>query len=389
MPTVKDKLQAIRERDLYRARRIIDSAQGPVLEVEGSTYLSFCSNDYLGLAADARLVEAAAQASLRYGAGAGASHLVSGHMRVHHELEQALASFVGAKRALLFSTGYMANLGVMAALLNRHGLVIEDKLNHASLIDAARLSGARVARYRHGDVDALSRHIDQGRQAAARLIASDAVFSMDGDYADLAALNTLARESDSWLLIDDAHGFGVRGDGRGSLAAAGLTFGPHTIYMGTLGKAAGSFGAFVAGSDELIEMLIQSARTYIYTTALPPAVAVTSLAALRIIQDEPARRTHLAALIARFRIGCHKLGLSLMPSDSAIQPIVLGRSIDALIAADHLREQGIWVPAIREPTVPRGTARLRVSLSAAHSEAMVDKLLDALATLPGGSKAPA
>ncbi|MBE9516219.1 MAG: 8-amino-7-oxononanoate synthase [Proteobacteria bacterium] len=371
---------------LQRQRIIVDSPQTPELQVEGERLLSFCSNDYLGLAADPRLAEAANRAIQQYGFGAGASHLVTGHMAPHHELETALAEFTGSERALLFSTGYMANLAVVATLLGRHDRVIEDKLNHASLIDAARLSGARVQRYAHGDMARLQQLLEQDQESATTLVATDSVFSMDGDIAAVAEMLPWCRQANAWLLLDEAHAFGVLGEhGGGSLEALNLTVDPNVIRVGTLGKAFGSFGAFVAGSNELIELLIQTARTYIYTTALPPAVAAASQAALEIIKTEPQRREMLQARVQQFRTGVESLGpefsKALMPSTTPIQPLLIGDAADAVAASEALRQQGILVTAIRPPTVPAGTARLRITLSAGHTEAQVDHLLDVLATL--------
>lgn len=374
------ELDRLRAAHLLRTRRVLDGPQGVEVRVDGESFLSFCSNDYLGLAADPRLGDALVAGAQRYGVGSGASHLVTGHSVAHHALEEELAAFVGAERALLFSTGYMANLGLVGALLDRSGTVFEDKLNHASLIDAARLSGARVKRYRHGDLAQLqARLVDSGGE---KLILTDAVFSMDGDGADLARLHALAIRHDAWLLVDDAHGLGVLGaTGRGSFEHFGLAPRAPAILLGTLGKAFGTFGAFIAGNAELIEYLIQRARPYIYTTALPPAVAEATRAGLRIVQDESWRRDELRARVAQFRSGAGRLGLRLLESFTPIQPIVFGDPAAALTASETLRRGGILVPAIRPPTVPQGESRLRITLSAAHSAAQVDRLLDALGEL--------
>lgn len=374
------ELNRLRAAHLLRTRRVLDGPQGVEVRVDGESFLSFCSNDYLGLAADPRLGDALVAGAQRYGVGSGASHLVTGHSVAHHALEEELAAFVGAERALLFSTGYMANLGLVGALLDRSGTVFEDKLNHASLIDAARLSGARVKRYRHGDLAQLqARLVDSGGE---KLILTDAVFSMDGDGADLARLHALAIRHDAWLLVDDAHGLGVLGaTGRGSFEHFGLAPRAPAILLGTLGKAFGTFGAFIAGNAELIEYLIQRARPYIYTTALPPAVAEATRAGLRIVQDESWRRDELRARVAQFRSGAGRLGLRLLESFTPIQPIVFGDPAAALTASETLRRGGILVPAIRPPTVPQGESRLRITLSAAHSAAQVDRLLDALGEL--------
>jgi 8-amino-7-oxononanoate synthase len=376
MTALEARLQQLRERHLFRERRLLDSPQGIEVVVDGEHLLSFCSNDYLGLAADPRLIAAFKAAAERYGVGAGASHLVTGHSRAHHALEEELAEFVGAERALVFSTGYMANLAVVTTLLERHDLVLEDRLNHASLIDAVRLARVDSKRYRHADADHAASLAPQDRHS---MIVTDAVFSMDGDLAPLPALAALAAARQAWLLVDDAHGFGVLGQhGRGSLDHFGLRPAHPIIYMGTLGKAAGTFGAFVAGSADLIETLIQSARTYIYTTALPPAVAEATRASLRLIGDGDERRENLFARVRQFRRGAAQLGLALWPSATAIQPVILGDSERALQVAEQLRRAGILVPAIRPPTVPADSARLRITFSAAHDEAHVERLLAAL-----------
>ena len=371
-------LNARRAEGLYRTRSLLGSAQGPRVRIDGAELLSFCSNDYLGLANDPRVVTAFQAGAARWGVGSGASHLVSGHMAVHHALEEALAEFTGRERALLFSSGYAANLGVAGALLGKGDVVFEDRLNHASLIDAAQLAGARLQRFLHNDTGSLDTHAARihGRR---RMVAVDGVFSMDGDEAPLVALADACDRHDALLLVDDAHGFGVLGArGAGSLDAQGAGARVE-LLMGTLGKALGTAGAFVAGEAALIETLVQHARTYIYTTALPPAVAAATLASLRIVQDESWRRERLDALVRRLRAGAASLGLSLLPSRSPIQPLVLGEAERALAWAQALRARGILVPAIRPPTVPRGSARLRITLSAAHEEADVDRLLDALA----------
>jgi 8-amino-7-oxononanoate synthase len=376
--SLEPELEQRRRKHLYREREVLATPQGVEVVVGQERLLAFCSNDYLGLANHPAVVHAFQDGAARYGVGAGASHLVSGHSGAHHALEEELAEFVGSARALLFSTGYMANLGVVSALVSRHGTIFEDRLNHASLIDAARLARAEVVRYAHGDSARLAELMATSPQP--ELITTDAVFSMDGDVAPLAALEQLARRHGARLLADDAHGFGVLGaQGRGSFEAQGVPLAGPSILMGTLGKALGTFGAFVAGEAALIETLIQQARTYIYTTALPPAVAEATRAALRLVRAESWRREQLRALIARFRTGAMQLGLKLLASDTAIQPVMLGDAEAALRASRALRAHGIWVPAIRPPTVPAGSARLRVTLSTAHSTEHVDRLLDALA----------
>jgi 8-amino-7-oxononanoate synthase len=363
----------------WRVRRIVQGAQGPELCVDGRRVLAFASNDYLGLAGDPRIVEAACAGAMRHGVGAGASHLVSGHGEAHDALEAELAAFAGpceGARALLFGSGYLANQAVLTALCGREDAVLADKLNHASLNDGALLSRAKFVRYPHGDAAAAAARL-RTTSARRKVIATDGVFSMDGDIAPLPALAALAQEHDALLLVDDAHGFGVLGDGRGSVAAAGLRD-PRIVYMGTLGKAAGVAGAFVAAHPAVIETLVQAARAYIYTTATPPLLACALQAALTIIRDDGPRRARLAARIAQFRAGAAALPWQLGESATPIQPIIVGSDADTLALAETLWNAGVFVPAIRPPTVPTGAARLRVSLTAAHSVAHVERLLDAL-----------
>lgn len=376
--TLDAELLARRAQGLYRNRHALETAQGPKVTVDGQPLLAFCSNDYLGLAADPRVVEVFRQAASHWGVGSGASHLVCGHMRIHHELEEELAAFTGRERALLFSSGYAANLGVAAALLHRGDAVFEDRLNHASLLDGALLSAARLRRFLHNDPVSLESRL-AATTARRRLVAVDGVFSMDGDEAPLAALSAVCDRRDALLLVDDAHGFGVLGArGAGSLEAQRAEECVE-LLMGTLGKALGAAGAFVAGSAVLIESLLQHARTYIYTTAIPPAVAAAARESLRILQAEPWRREHLRGLVQRFREGAAHIGLELAASRTPIQPLLLGESARALEWSARLRRLGILVPAIRPPTVPVGSARLRITLSAAHQPADVDRLLAALA----------
>jgi 8-amino-7-oxononanoate synthase len=367
---------------LLRRRLTLESAQGPVVRIDGRDYLNFCSNDYLGLAAHPRVVERLRAAALEYGVGSGASHLVCGHSAPHHALEEALADFTGRPRALLYSSGYMANMGVLTTLLRRGDRVFEDRLNHASLLDGGLYSGARFARFPHNDPQALARKLagaTGGASEAATLVVVDGVFSMDGDTAPLAALARLCREHAAWLMVDDAHGFGVLGErGAGSTEEAGLGVQEVPILMATLGKALGTAGAFVAGSDLLVEGLLQQSRNYIYTTALPPPVAAASLEALALLQAEPWRRQRLGELVARFRAGAAQLALPLLASHSAIQPLLVGDAGRAVALSDRLAEHGCLISAIRPPTVPAGTSRLRITLSAAHSEAQVDTLLSLL-----------
>lgn len=364
---------------------MLASPQGVRVRVGGREFLSFCSNDYLGLAAHPRVVEALREAAARHGVGAGASHLVCGHHAAHHALEEELAAFLGAPRALLFSTGYQANLGVAAALLDRHAHVFEDRLNHASLIDAVRLARARSTRYPHLDAAHLAQALADS-DADTKLVASDGVFSMDGDVAPLPALLAAAARVQALVLIDEAHALGVLGvNGRGSFEHFGIAAPAYALRMGTLGKAFGTFGAFVAGDAVLIETLIQHARTYIYTTALPPAVAEATRAALALVCAEPERRTHLRALIERLRHGARARGLTLADSITPIQPLIVGEATRALALASALRARGLLVPAIRPPAVPAGQARLRISLSAAHTLDDVERLLDALDRLRGAA----
>ncbi|MBD9576901.1 8-amino-7-oxononanoate synthase [Pseudomonas sp. PDM23] len=364
--------------DLYRRRPLLESPQGPEVVIDGQPMLAFCSNDYLGLANHPEVIAALRAGAERWGVGGGASHLVNGHCGPHHELELALAEFTGRPRALLFSTGYMANLGTVTALVGKGDSVLEDRLNHASLLDAGLLSGARFSRYLHNDAASLASRLDKAE--GNTLVVTDGVFSMDGDLADLPALCARAREKGAWVMVDDAHGFGPLGaTGGGIVEHFGLGMDDVPVLVGTLGKAFGTAGAFVAGSEELIETLIQFARPYIYTTSQPPAVACATLKSLELLCAESWRRDHLNALIARFRAGAEAIGLSLMDSPTPIQPILIGGSAQAMALSAELRQRGILVGAIRPPTVPAGTARLRVTLSASHTEAQVDRLLVALA----------
>lgn len=374
---LREELDARAAEGLLRKRRVVDGRQQPTLQADGEALLSFCSNDYLGLASHPALIAAVQQAVTEVGVGGGASHLITGHHRLHHELEEALAAFVGLPRALFFSTGYMANLGVVSALVGRGDAIFADRLNHASLNDAAVLSRADLHRYAHNDMAALEKQLAQSA-AKRKLVIVDAVFSMDGDLAPVPELLALCERYDAWLMLDDAHGFGVLGtQGQGALAHFGV-HSPRIIYMATLGKAAGVSGAFVAGEPELVEYLIQKARTYIFTTAMPPALAAALLAALPLIRDGHERRAQIARLIAALRGGLQLRKWRLDPSTMPIQPLIIGSNEDALRVSEQLRERGILVPAIRPPTVPQGTARLRITLSAAHTLADVQRLIDAL-----------
>ncbi len=372
-------LQNRQQAALYRTRQPHDNPQTPILLINGQPYLAFCSNDYLGLANHPRLKTAWQQGAEKYAVGSGASHLVTGHTNAHHALEKELATYTGRERALLFSTGYMANLGVVTALIGRHDAVFLDKLNHASLVDAALLSRAKIYRYPHNDTQTLALMLAKS-SAQHKLIITDGVFSMDGDIANLPIIVKLAKKYQAWVMVDDAHGLGVLGNtGRGTLEMYRLETEDVPILMGTFGKAFGVFGAFVAGSELLIETLIQSARSYIYTTALPPALAETVRASLIVADEETGRRKRLHELIAYFRAAALREKIPLMESFTPIQPIILGKSEKALMVSKALYERGIIVTAIRPPTVPQKMARLRVTLSALHNENQIDKLIEALA----------
>ena len=372
------RLAERRAAHLYRQRPLLETPQGPEVLVDGQRLLAFCSNDYLGLANHPEVIAAMQQGAAKWGVGGGASHLVIGHSTPHHELEEALAEFTGRPRALLFSTGYMANLAAVTALVGQGDTVLEDRINHASLLDAGLLSGARFSRYLHNDAASLASRLDKA--TGNTLVVTDGVFSMDGDLADLPSLCAAAKAKNAWLLVDDAHGFGPLGaTGGGIVQHFGLGVDDVQVLVGTLGKAFGTAGAFVAGSNELIETLIQFARPYIYTTSQPPAVACATLKSLELLRTEGWRREHLNKLITRFREGAAEIGLSLMDSATPIQPIMIGDSERAMRLSALLRERGLLVTAIRPPTVPVGSARLRVTLSAAHSEAQLERLLQALA----------
>lgn len=382
----------IERQHLRRRRATVDAYPGKSSHtqviVEGRRLVDFSSNDYLGLAAHPALAAAMSECATRCGAGSGASHLISGHGREHAALEEELAAFTGRPRALLFSTGYMANLGVVTALAGRGESVLLDRLSHASLIDAGLLSGARFRRYPHCDAAAARRLLAE-RTPPTTVVASDGVFSMNGDIAPLAALSEAARTHGAWLVVDDAHGVGVLGaNGRGALEVAGLSCEEVPVLVGTLGKAFGSFGAFVAGADDLIELLIQRARTYIYTTALPQPVAAATRAALRIAREETWRRERVSALTARFRAAARQAGIPLADSVTPIQPIPLGSAQAALAAQHALREAGFWVVAIRSPTVPAGAERLRITLTAGHEESQVDSLVETLGRILKSRRQP-
>jgi 8-amino-7-oxononanoate synthase len=372
------RLAERRAADLYRQRPLLQSPQGPNVVVDGQPLLAVCSTDYLGLANHPEVIAAWQAGAERWGVGGGASHLVVGHSTPHHQVEEALAELTGRPRALLFSTGYMANLGAITALVGQGDTVLQDRLNHASLLDGGLLSGARFNRYLHNDAVSLANRL--GKACGNTLVVTDGVFSMDGDLADLPALAEVARARGAWLMVDDAHGLGTLGaQGGGVVEHFGLGIDDVPVLIGTLGKACGTAGAFVAGSDDLIEALVQFARPYIYTTSQPPALACATLKSLELLRRETWRREHLAALIRQFRQGAEQIGLQLMDSPTPIQPILIGDSAQALKLSRMLRDRGLLVTAIRPPTVPAGSARLRVTLSAAHSEAQVQLLLNALA----------
>nr|WP_269783264.1 8-amino-7-oxononanoate synthase [Marinibactrum halimedae] len=366
----------------YRYRRVLSSAQGPRGVVDGKAMLSFASNDYLGLANHPKVTEALTAAAKHCGVGSGASHLVNGHSHEHHQLEEALAEFTGRDRALLFGSGYMANLACITALMSRSDWVLEDRLNHASLLDAGLHSGAAFKRYQHNSVGDAQKWAERlsGKQVSGHgMIVTDGVFSMDGDVAPLNALSDLAQSHNAWLMVDDAHGFGVLGPkGAGCVDDMGLSQQQVPILMGTLGKALGCYGAFIAGSDVLIESLIQFARPYIYTTATPPAIAAAARAALKLVELEPQRRECLNQHIAYFRREAEHLPVTLLPSHSPIQPLLIGDEESTMAIAQGLESRGILVGAIRPPTVPNGTARLRITLSASHTTDDITQLLEVL-----------
>lgn len=385
---IEDRLQAelaeIASLGLSRRRRVLESPCGRIAAVDGRKMLNFASNDYLGLAGNTEIAQAMADGALHWGAGSGASHLVSGHLAPHDRLEDEIAAFLGFPRALTFSTGYLANLAIVPTLAGRGAAVFADKLNHASLIDAVQLAkaqGADSQRYPHNDMAALERQL-AASSAPTKVIVTDAVFSMDGDLAPLPLLFELAERYDAWLVIDDAHGFGVLGrHGQGSLAHFNLPYHRRLLLMGTLGKAAGVGGAFVAGSETAIEYLLQRARSYIFTTAAPAPIACALSQSLHIIQAGDTLRANLFARIGQLRDGLAGLRWPLLPSLSAIQPLIVGENEAALDLAKALWERGLWVPAIRPPTVPKDTARLRISVSAAHTAADIEQLINALKEL--------
>jgi 8-amino-7-oxononanoate synthase len=379
---LKAALSEVDRQHLRRRRYTVESfpVDGSRAEVvvEGRRLVDFCSNDYLGLARHPKIVTAMCEASARSGCGSGAAHLVTGHGAEHAALEEEIAAFTGRERALLFSTGYMANLAAICTLADRGEVVLLDRLNHASLIDGALLSGARFSRYAHGDGGAAERALSEHKDDVS-VLATDGVFSMDGDVARLPSIARACLKKKTWLVVDDAHGIGVLGArGRGTLEHYELDSEEVPVLVGTLGKALGTFGAFIAGSSEFIELLIQKARTYIYTTALPQPVAAATRAALKLVDEESWRRTRVLELTARFRAAARQLDLPIAASETPIQPVILGTPEAALAAQKALFEAGFWVVAIRPPTVPTGTARLRITLSAAHTNDQVDALVETL-----------
>ena len=378
LENLQKQLEQRKSEHLYRSRKILESPQSVEPIINGKKVLSFCSNDYLGLANHPDVIKSFKQAADQYGVGSGSAHLVSGHSVEHHLLEEELAAFMGAERALLFSTGYMANLGVVSALCDRHSEIYEDKLNHASLLDAALLSRAKRIRYPHLDTNNFEQRLSAS-SATNKMIISDGVFSMDGDLAPLDVLANLAENNNATLMIDDAHGIGVLGKkGKGIIEHFGLDNKQVPVLVGTLGKAFGTAGAFVAGSEVLIETLIQKSRSYIFTTAMPAAIAAATRKSLQLLEKETWRREKLQSLIHQFRKGVTELGFDLMDSMTAIQPIVIGSSEQALTLSEKLLDKNILIGAIRPPTVPEGTARLRITFSATHTKEHVDKLLSVL-----------
>lgn len=352
------------------------------MQIDNKNVIGFCSNDYLGLANHPQIKQATIDAIKHFGVGSGAAHLVNGHSIVHHQLEEELAEFTGYPRAILFSTGYMANLGLCQALLEKGDYVFEDRLNHASLIDGGLISGARLQRYLHNDVSNLKKKMQKADKTSERLVLTDGVFSMDGDIAELPALSALCKKNKSWLMVDDAHGFGTLGEtGKGSLQHFSLSSTQVPIYMATLGKAVGTAGAFIAGSDALIETIIQKARTYIYTTAMPAAIAEATRYSLNIIQNESRHLNNLNNNIAYFKNCCIESAVPVEHSETAIQPIIIGDDETTLQISQQLFESGFLVTAIRPPTVPEGTSRLRVTLSAKHTHEHIDQLIETLLPL--------
>ncbi|GAA4358003.1 8-amino-7-oxononanoate synthase [Kangiella marina] len=377
---LETRLKQRRAQDMMRHRLTLESGQDTEISIAGEHFINFSSNDYLGLASHPKLSEATQKAVQRYGSGSGASHLVVGHSEEHHRLEEELAEFLGVERALLFSSGFMANYGVLSSLFDRKDLLVQDKLNHASLIDGGRACEAKMLRYAHNDMDSLERQLKH--KVETKMIVTDGVFSMDGDVAPIPEILALSSTYKAQLMVDDAHGFGVLGaSGKGTLEHFGLEQKHADIYMATLGKSVGGYGAFVAGKAVLIESLVQFARSYIYTTAIPPAVAAANRAGLALIQSEPERRQQLKDNIAYFKQLADEKGLPLLPSDTAIQPVLLGTNERAVAVSNSLREKGLLVVAIRPPTVPENSARLRITLTSNHRKTHIEQLVEAISTI--------
>ena len=387
MKDLRQELEKRKRLHRYRSRRIIKSPQQAEILIDDKNLISFCSNDYLGLANHPKIKQATIDAIKKFGVGSGSAHLVSGHSVAHHQLEEELAEFTGYPRAILFSTGYMANLGLCQALIGKNDTVYEDRLNHASLIDGGLISGARFQRYLHNDISSLQQKISKADKNTSEkmtetLVLSDGVFSMDGDIANLPALAALCKTSNSWLMIDDAHGFGTLGEtGKGCLQHFSLSTTEIPIYMATLGKAMGTAGAFIAGSDELIETIIQKARSYIYTTAMPAALAEATRCSLNIIQNEAEHLQNLNSNICYFRNCCSQADIAIENSQTAIQPLLIGDDEKATKISQQLFDSGFLITAIRPPTVPEGTSRLRITLSAKHNKEHINQLIEALLPL--------
>jgi 8-amino-7-oxononanoate synthase len=376
------ELDERKRRHRYRSRRIIRSPQQAEISIDDKNVISFCSNDYLGLANHPQIKQATIDAINKFGVGSGSAHLINGHSIAHHQLEEELAEFTGYPRAILFSTGYMANLGLCQALVEKGDYVFEDRLNHASLIDGGLISGAQLQRYLHNDASSLKKKIQKVNNAREKLVLSDGVFSMDGDIADLPALATLCKTTDSWLMVDDAHGFGTLGEtGKGCLQHYSLTHTDVPIYMATLGKAMGTAGAFIAGSEELIETIIQKARTYIYTTAMPAAIAEATRCSLTIIQNEVEHLQNLNSNISYFKNCCSQANIAIENSQTAIQPLLIGDDEKTTKISQQLFDSGFLITAIRPPTVPEGTSRLRITLSAKHNKEHINQLIETLSSL--------
>ena len=378
MKNLKADLQQRKQQGLYRNRKVLQSPQNREIILNNQKVLNFSSNDYLGLANHPDVKKSFINAAEKYGVGSGAAHLVNGHTHAHHALEEELANFTGFPRALLFSTGYMANLGVAQSLFTKHDTIIEDKLNHASLLDAANISNAKLKRYLHKDYKSLKTKLDSCK-SGEKLVSSDSVFSMDGDEADISQMINHCQTHDAQLMLDDAHGFGVLGQGgRGSLNHQQIKPDDVSIYMATLGKALGTAGAFIAGSEELVETLIQTARCYIYTTAMPPAIAEATRTSLQLLVKESWRQQALIKNIHYFKTRAAQTELNLLESNTAIQPVLIGQSQTAVEISQRLLDQGFHVAAIRPPTVPENTARLRITLRADHSESDIKLLVDSI-----------